>query len=93
LLEANEELDPETIEETLDLTVPIFGDGGEPVGYQDPEEWRVYVDWAVENGVLPDPVGVRAVIPTSSYQRARRKHEADYKHSDQRLRGGGRHSG
>jgi putative hydroxymethylpyrimidine transport system substrate-binding protein len=62
LLEANEELDPETIEETLDLTVPIFGDGGEPVGYQDPEEWRVYVDWAVENGVLPDPVGVRAVM-------------------------------
>lgn len=62
LLEANEELDPETIEETLELTVPIFEDEGEPVGYHDPEEWRVYVDWAVENGVLPGPVEVEAVM-------------------------------
>ena len=62
LLEANEELDPETVEETLELTVPLFKDEGEPVGYQDPEEWRAYVDWAVENEVLPRPVEVDAAM-------------------------------
>ena len=58
LIGANEELDPGTVEETLRLTAPLFVDGGEPVGYQDPEEWRTYVDWAVENDVLPRPVDV-----------------------------------
>jgi len=57
LLAANEELDPEVAEETVALTVPLFGTAGR-VGYQDPEEWRTYVDWAVENGVLPGPVEV-----------------------------------
>jgi putative hydroxymethylpyrimidine transport system substrate-binding protein len=62
LLAANEELDPEVAEKTLELTVPIFvGEGGR-VGYQDPEEWRGYVDWAVENGVLPRPVGVDGMM-------------------------------
>lgn len=66
LLEANEELDPETVEETLKLTVPIFEDEGEPVGYQDPEEWRAYVQWSVENDVLPRPVDVDEVM-TNEY--------------------------
>ena len=66
LLEANEELDPETVEETLELTVPLFKDEGEPVGYQDPEEWRAYVKWAVENDVLPRQVDVDEVM-TNEY--------------------------
>ncbi len=66
LLKANEELDPKTAEETLKLTVPIFKDEGEPVGYQDPEEWRAYVKWAVEKRVLPRPVGVDEVM-TNEY--------------------------
>jgi putative hydroxymethylpyrimidine transport system substrate-binding protein len=66
LLAANEELDPETVEETLELTVPIFKDEGEPVGYQDPQEWRAYIQWSVENGVLPRPVDVDAVM-TNEY--------------------------
>lgn len=58
LLAANEELDPEVADETLELTVPIFvGENGR-VGYQNPEEWRAYVDWAVENEVLPRPIEV-----------------------------------
>ncbi len=61
LLAANEELDPEVAEETVALTVPLFGTA-ERVGYQDPEEWRAYVDWAVENGVLPGPVEVDAAM-------------------------------
>jgi len=60
LLAANEELDPEVAEETVWLTVPLFE--AERIGYQDPEEWRTYVDWAVENGVLPGPVDVDAVM-------------------------------
>ena len=36
------------------MTVPIFE--AERVGYQDPDEWRAYLDWATENGVLPRPV-------------------------------------
>jgi putative hydroxymethylpyrimidine transport system substrate-binding protein len=49
LLAANEGLDPEVVEETLRLTVPIF---------EAEREWRAYVDWAVENSVLPRPVEV-----------------------------------
>ena len=60
LLAANEELDPEVAEETVGLTVPLFE--AERIGYQDPEEWRAYVDWAVKNGVLPGPVEVDAVM-------------------------------
>ncbi len=62
LLGANPELDPETVERTLELTVPMFKDRGEPVGYQEPKEWRRYVRWAVENGVLPRPVEVEEAM-------------------------------
>jgi putative hydroxymethylpyrimidine transport system substrate-binding protein len=61
LLAANEELDPEDAQETVALTVPLFGEPGR-IGYQDPEEWRAYVDWAVENEVLPGPVDVDTVM-------------------------------
>jgi putative hydroxymethylpyrimidine transport system substrate-binding protein len=61
LLAANEELDPEVAQETVALTVPLFGEPGR-IGYQDPEEWRAYVDWAVENEVLPGPVDVDTVM-------------------------------
>ena len=59
LLAANEELDPEVAEQTLKLTVPVFGSGGGPVGYQDPKEWENYVAWAVKNGVLEKKVDVK----------------------------------
>ncbi len=71
ILAANEQLDPETVEKTLELTVPIFKDKGEPVGYQDPEEWRAYVEWAAENGVLPRTVSVNEVM-TNEYLPGRR---------------------
>ncbi len=64
LLEANEELDPEVVDQTLELTVPVFEAGR--IGYQDPEEWRLYVEWAVENGVLPEPVELDEVM-TNEY--------------------------
>ncbi|MDX6380224.1 MAG: putative hydroxymethylpyrimidine transport system substrate-binding protein [Rubrobacteraceae bacterium] len=60
LLAANEELDPEVAQKTVALTVPLFG--AERIGYQNPEEWRAYVDWAVENEVLPGPVDVDKVM-------------------------------
>ncbi len=62
LLTANEELDPEVAEETVGLTVPLFESRDGRIGYQDPEEWSAYVDWAVENSVLPGPVEVDAVM-------------------------------
>jgi putative hydroxymethylpyrimidine transport system substrate-binding protein len=64
LLKANKELDPELAKKTLDLTVPVFE--AKRVGYQDPGEWKAYVDWAVENGVLPKPVDVKKVM-TNEY--------------------------
>lgn len=64
LLEANEELDPELAKETLELTVPVFE--AERVGYQDPEEWRAYVEWAVEHDVLPRSIDVEKVM-TNEY--------------------------
>ncbi len=36
------------------------------MGYQDPEEWRAYVKWAVENRMLPRPVDVDEVM-TNEY--------------------------
>jgi putative hydroxymethylpyrimidine transport system substrate-binding protein len=60
LLEANEQLDLEVTDETVGLTVPLFE--AEHIGYQNPEEWRAYVDWAVANGVLPGPVEVDEVM-------------------------------
>ena len=62
LLAANEELDPEVAEETVGLTVPLFESRDGRIGYQDPEEWSTYVDWAVENNVLSGPVEVDAVM-------------------------------
>ncbi len=64
LLAANEQLDPEVVDQTLELTVPIFE--AERLGYQDPEEWQLYVDWAVKNGVLPEPLEVDEVM-TNEY--------------------------
>ncbi|HEX2728151.1 MAG TPA: ABC transporter substrate-binding protein, partial [Rubrobacteraceae bacterium] len=64
LLKANKELDPETAKETLKLTTPIFE--ADRIGYQDPEEWQAYVDWAVKNDVLKKPVEVDKVM-TNEY--------------------------
>lgn len=58
LLAANEQLDPEVVDEALRLTVPVFGAGSGRVGYQDPQEWQTYVGWAAVNGVLPEPIDV-----------------------------------
>jgi putative hydroxymethylpyrimidine transport system substrate-binding protein len=66
LLAANEQLDPEVVDQTLKLTVPIFEGKSERVGYQNPDEWRAYVDWAVANDVLPEPVDVDEVM-TNEY--------------------------
>ncbi len=64
LLAANEQLDPEVVDQTLELTVPVFE--AERIGYQDPEEWQLYVGWAVENGVLPGLIEVDEVM-TNEY--------------------------
>ena len=54
------------IDQTLKLTVPTFEGKSGRAGYQDPDEWRAYVDWAVANEVLPEPVDVDEVI-TNEY--------------------------
>lgn len=66
LLAANEQLGPEVIDQTLKLTVPTFEGKSGWVGYQDPDEWRAYVDWAIGNEVLPEPVDVDEVM-TNEY--------------------------
>lgn len=62
LLEASPELEGRTARRTTELTVPIFSRPGFPVGFQPPEEWRAYVAWAAERGVLPRPVQVEKVM-------------------------------
>ena len=64
LLKANEELNPKVADKTLDLTVPIFD--AERIGYQNPDEWKAYVDWAVENDVLKKKIEVDKVM-TNEY--------------------------
>lgn len=66
LLKANKQLNPEVASKTVKLTVPIFKDKGEPVGYQNPGEWRNFVKWSVKNGVLPKSVNVSDVM-TNKY--------------------------
>lgn len=65
ILNANEQLEPKLVEKTVKLTLPTFDSAGR-VGYQDPDEWEAYIDWAVENEVLPKPVAVKDAM-TNEY--------------------------
>lgn len=64
LLKANEELNPQVAKETLKLTTPVFE--ADRIGYQNPEEWKAYVEWAVKNDVLKKKIDVNEVM-TNDY--------------------------
>ena len=66
LLKANRQLNPKVVDETLKLTVPVFEAKGKPVGYQEPGEWRDFVDWEAKNGVIPKKVSVGKIM-TNEY--------------------------
>ena len=66
LLKANKQLNPKVVDETLKLTVPVFEAKGEPIGYQEPGEWRAFVSWEAKNGVIPKKVDVGKIM-TNEY--------------------------
>ena len=80
LLEANPDLDPKLTEAEVKATLPLLGarrekapgsaGPGRPYGYMDPKQWRDFIAWMRDNGVissLPAPSAVlsNAYLPGS----------------------------
>jgi putative hydroxymethylpyrimidine transport system substrate-binding protein len=60
VLEANNDLDPKLTEAEVEATLPLLAarTEGEPYGYLDPAEWKTFVGWMRDNGLiesLPSP--------------------------------------
>lgn len=53
LLERAPDTDRRLEERGIQLLSPLWTDGAAAFGWQDPERWRSYGDWLVENGLLP----------------------------------------
>jgi putative hydroxymethylpyrimidine transport system substrate-binding protein len=71
VLEANHGLDPKLTAAEVKATLPLLqGSGGEerPYGYMDPAEWREFIGWMRDNGLIeglpsPSDVATNAYLP------------------------------
>jgi putative hydroxymethylpyrimidine transport system substrate-binding protein len=59
LLQANPELDRQLTEAQVKATLPLLaGEADRPFGFMDPEQWREFIGWMRDNGLissLPEP--------------------------------------
>jgi putative hydroxymethylpyrimidine transport system substrate-binding protein len=59
LLQANPDLDPKLTMAQVKATLPLLaGEPGQPFGFMDPEQWREFIGWMRDNGLissLPEP--------------------------------------
>jgi putative hydroxymethylpyrimidine transport system substrate-binding protein len=59
LLRGNPDLNPRLTEAQLKATLPLLaGERGQPFGHMDPEQWREFIGWMRDNGLissLPEP--------------------------------------
>ena len=62
LLEANEDLDEETVDEQVRLTADLFSPPDGPTLRLDPGEWAAMADWMRGNGLLTKPLDVSQVV-------------------------------
>jgi putative hydroxymethylpyrimidine transport system substrate-binding protein len=62
LVEANADLNRETVAEQLALTADLLSPPDEPTLSVDPREWARFADWMRESGWLSEAVDVRAAV-------------------------------
>jgi putative hydroxymethylpyrimidine transport system substrate-binding protein len=62
LVAANEDLDPEVVEEQVDATAPLLSPDDEPTLTVDPAEWAAFAAWMRGAGLLADPVAIDRVV-------------------------------
>jgi len=62
LVDANPDLDRETVVEQLRETAELLSPSDEPTLNIDPAEWAAFADWMTENGLLTEDVDVDAVV-------------------------------
>lgn len=64
LLEANPDLDRDTVAAQLDVTAEILSPADGPTLGMDPAEWAAFAEWMQANGLLEEPVDVEEVVRT-----------------------------
>jgi putative hydroxymethylpyrimidine transport system substrate-binding protein len=62
LVAANEDLDPEVVEEQVDATAPLLSPGDEPTLGVDPAEWAAFAEWMRGARLLEEPVAIDRVV-------------------------------
>lgn len=62
LVDANPDLDRETLTEQVRATAELLSPSDEPTLNVDPAEWAAFADWMRENGLLTEDVDVDAVV-------------------------------
>ena len=62
LLDANKDLDRETVAEQLGLTADLLSPSDEPTLSLDPADWATFAGWMHENGLLTKPVDASTAV-------------------------------
>jgi putative hydroxymethylpyrimidine transport system substrate-binding protein len=62
LLDANKDLDEETVEAQLRETAPVLSPSDVPTLSVDPAQWAEFAAWMTENGLLTEPVDASAAV-------------------------------
>ena len=62
LLDANKDLDEETVAAQLDVTADVLSPSDVPTLTVDPAAWGRFATWMTDNGLLTEPVDTSAVV-------------------------------
>jgi putative hydroxymethylpyrimidine transport system substrate-binding protein len=62
LVDANKDLDPETVEAQLEATAEVLSPSDTPTLQVVPAEWAQFIEWMRDNQLLTEPVDVDAVV-------------------------------
>jgi putative hydroxymethylpyrimidine transport system substrate-binding protein len=62
LVEANPDLDRETLREQVRITAELLSPADQPTLGLDPAEWRAFAGWMRDSGLLTEPVDVDAAV-------------------------------
>lgn len=62
LLEANKDLDKDTVEAQLRETAPVLSPSDVPTLSVDPAQWAAFATWMTDNGLITKPVDASAAV-------------------------------
>ena len=62
LLDANKDLDEETVAAQLDVTADVLSPSDVPTLTVDPAAWGRFATWMTDNGLLTEPVDASAAV-------------------------------